>query len=158
MTGLAFPSWLYGVYSEVHRRVARRATALANGASFDELAGDELTAVVEVPGLIILDRRWSQTSPSGPHFHADLLWTVFEARLLKVDESGSLFLRAAAEGIGAAWSLTGLLASQRYQVVRRASQQLDFLEASSRQWEMLLTAGSRFTVGGNRGSPLPELP
>ena len=133
------------------------ARRLRRGERLVDVAGNDWVDAAGAPGLVVLDRRWSLISPSSPQFHADLLWTVLSGSAELGDSNWSVYLRSADEALTLTWAFAGILDSQRYELVRRADQQLRFVSAARQHWVSLTSLGSRFSTGGE-GRRLEDLP
>jgi hypothetical protein len=151
--GLLVPAQLYAVHAEASRAAGRFVTAVKKGTPVREAAGLLVEVSDGTPGLLVLDRCWSQVPATSPQFHLDLPW-----RKLAALDDRAPFERASNEALDDAWAFAALAGSQQYRVVKPAARQLRFLEAARRHWPTLTSVGARYSQGSETGEGLETLP
>lgn len=148
MAVLWFPESLYGPTAQVRATVGKRATKVLRDDSLESLVREPRIDVSSYPGLIVLVRGRGGPPSAEASFHADLLWRELTNRVIKKvkghDAIISRLTRIAASALTEPWWFAGLLRSDSYFLVSRASQQLAFLEHARAHWEVLVSASGRY--------------
>ncbi len=158
---LRIPAFLYGTYDDARRAAGRAATAYSKGASLAEIAGSQCVRVADVPGLVVLDRKWSSLSKTDAMFHVDQITKQFNARAVRAKSTRPLDETLEEYGVACfedAWAFLGFVAMEFYWPVRTAENQLRLLDAARRHWLVISALGARCTTGSNEGRPLQSFP
>jgi hypothetical protein len=153
VTHLLVPSFLYGTYEEVRRSAAKAVTALRRGATLAEVAGEPL-CVADLPGLVVLDRRWSSIPSSEPMFHVDQVARQYTAKAIKEKDFLDVIATFGTACLSSAWSFLGIVDLQLYACVRTAERQLLLLDAARIFWPSITAVGPRYTTGLNTGGSI----
>lgn len=148
---LMFPESLYGPTKQVRAYVGRLATKVLRDDSLDVILGEPLLDVAAFRGWVVLSRGMVNPPAGEANFHADLLWKELERRVLKQRGSEAIarLTALASTGLDRSWWFVGLLQSQSYYLVKRASLQLEFLNHAGKHWHTLTSVGHRFAPMGN---------
>ena len=147
------PSFLHGRYREVKKATARKVTQLVRGATWDELAGDQVDTR-ELPGLLVLDGP-NPLVGGEEHFHffvpARLIRDTVHRRLPS-DTYQTLFESVAATR----WGFLTMLGQWGQSFLFPPGHQQRFLHLALNWWDELHAQGPRYTNGSNVGYSLWE--
>jgi hypothetical protein len=146
-----FPESLYGPTKQVRAYVGRLATKVLQDGSLDVVLREPVLDVAAYPGWVVLSRGMVNPPADQANFHADLLWKELERRVFKKQrsEATARLTAMASTGLDRPWWFAGLLQSQSYSLVRRASLQLEFLNHAREHWHTLVSVGHRYAPMGN---------
>jgi hypothetical protein len=150
MDQLFFPAFKYGAYDEVRRAAGRAVTQVLRADSLRPILDGSQVDVATVEGLIVLDRRWSSISATQPNVHGDVFWNMLENRLENKPNGRTRFKSLVESGLSQPWGFVGVVDSQRYFLMKRASEQLRFLIHTRAHWRGSLGAATPAAYSGSK--------
>ncbi|HEX8438884.1 hypothetical protein [Archangium sp.] len=151
---MKLPAFVHGTHATVKPRCRKKAKALVEGATWEELSSDWLDTS-EVADLLVLEGP-SPLMGKQPHFQLfDLGRALLEG--LAAAPSDEVNERAFRSALDSPWSLLCFMGQHASFFVSRGERQLPFLEACSRHWAELDGVGERYSTGAPAGQRLWNL-
>ena len=150
------PSFYYGRFREVKAACSRKITQLKRGATWPELAGDDLVDTREYSCFLVIDGP-NPMLGGEEHFNFFAMGQALDygiPRRLPMSTMDTLFEPM----IHTIWGFLSILCQWGQSFLRPPGHQQRYLHLAVRWWDELVAEGPRYTQGIRDGASLWSLP